>query len=48
LAEIDLEIGLIQFISCFKTSVIGDPRIIMLGQTALEESIGKRVEQEED
>jgi len=31
-----------QFISTFKSSILGDPRIILLGSTAYEESIGKR------
>jgi len=43
----DLELGLMQFISMFKSSVIGDPRIILLGSTALEES-GSKKSQEGD
>ena len=38
--SIDLEVALMQFISMFKSSVIGDPRIILLGSTAFEESVG--------
>ena len=40
--DVDLELGLIQFISMFKSSVFSDPRVILLAATAREESIGKR------
>jgi len=41
-ADLSLEVALIQFISCFKSQVLGDPRIMLLGAAAREESIGKR------
>lgn len=34
--------AIIGFISRFKNAVLGDPRLIMLGSTAFEESIGQR------
>ena len=34
------------FISKFKSAVLGDPRLILLGSTAFEESIGKRLDEE--
>ena len=45
--DIDLEMGLMQFTSMFKSSVFGDPRIILLGATAREESIGQRKDSNE-
>ena len=34
------------FISRFKSAVLGDPRLILLGSTAFEESLGKRLDEE--
>ena len=41
-ADASLEIALIHFISCFKSNVLGDPRIMLLGAAARAESNGKR------
>lgn len=40
--DVDLELSIVQFISSFKSSVFGDPRVILLAAAAKEESIGKR------
>jgi hypothetical protein len=42
-----MELALLNFISRFKSSVLGDPRLILLGATAHEESIGKRPDSED-
>jgi len=44
---VDLEIALLSFISRFKSSILGDPRLILLGATSHEESIGKRPDSED-
>lgn len=41
-ADTSLEIALIHFISYFKSNVLGDPRIMLLGAAARAESNGKR------
>ena len=40
--DVDLELGLMQTICTFKSSVLGDPRILLLGSTAKEEAVGQR------
>jgi hypothetical protein len=44
---VELEIAILSFISRFKSSVLGDPRLILLGATSHEESIGKRPDAED-
>jgi len=39
--DVDLELALIQSICTFKSSVLGDPRILLMGSTAMDESIGE-------
>jgi hypothetical protein len=41
-----MELAIIGFISRFKNAVLGDPRLILLGSTAFEESLGKRLDDE--
>ena len=36
-----------QSICMFKSTVLGDPRILLMGSTAFEESIGTRVSEDE-
>lgn len=45
---VDLELALVQAICTFKSSVLGDPRILLMGVTAAEESIGKRKNSDDD
>lgn len=45
---VDLELALVQSICTFKSSVLGDPRILLMGVTAAEESIGKRKNSDDD
>jgi hypothetical protein len=45
----ELELGLLQFCCAFKTHLLGDPRIILLGSQSLndneeEEGIGERID----
>jgi len=40
--DTELELALLQTICTFKSSVLGDPRILLLGSTAKEESVGHR------
>ena len=42
--EIDLDMGLMQFICTFKNAVLGDPRLILLGATIKEEASQKEDE----
>jgi len=44
---VDLELSILSFISRFKSSILGDPRLILLGATSYEESIGKRPDSED-
>jgi len=44
--DVDLELALIGFISRFKNAILGDPRLIMLGATAFEESLGRRPDED--
>jgi hypothetical protein len=44
---VELELAMLNFISRFKSSILGDPRLIMLGATAHEESLGKRPDAED-
>lgn len=44
MADVDLEHALAQFILTFRSTVLGDPKLIMLGQTARDESIGEQNE----
>ena len=44
--DVNLELSIMAFISRFKSAVLGDPRLILLGSTAFEESLGKRLDEE--
>jgi hypothetical protein len=44
----ELEINVILFIHMFKSSVFGDPRLLLLGSNANEECIKKRTRSGED
>ena len=41
-ADWSLEVALIHFIQCFKSNVLGDPRIMLLGAAARADSNGKK------